>query len=256
MSSVIVNAQDTRDFKPYMRNAGLMKKGDVRYSLLTNGEYGLSDNLTLNLHPVWIFMAPSVSLKWNLRKSDKHTLSIINGISSPTPAMRLFATSGTGGLISPEFEIPVMISVKNGIMATGKIGDNHLISGEFAIEFALFNSNLEPGSSIDLPIISPRNFVYYKNVGVDFALAAEGIVAGKLDYYSKVQVFIFPVDDKGYKEEYLDTGRFFGEWTGLLFWNTGKSFKIGAGTRLCYGDYPFGTQWHLLPKLDFVKYVW
>lgn len=251
-----LRAQESDHSKFYMHHAGLMEKGDYRYSLFTNGEYGLSDKLTLSVHPVWVFMAPTVSLKWNLKNTEKSTLSFIHGISSPTPAMRLFAMSGTGGLISPEFQIPVMLSVKNGIIATRKLGDKHMITGDIAVEFALFHSKLEPGSSIDLPIISPRNTVYYKNAGLDIGLAAEGVLTGKLDYFSRIQFFLFPFEDDTYREEYLETSKYFGELTTMFFIKTGASFKIGAGTRLCYGDYPFGTQWHLLPQLDFVKYVW
>jgi hypothetical protein len=251
-----IDAQDSSAVKTYIHNATLMGKGDIRYSIFSNGEYGLSDKLTMMVHPLWVFMAPSVTLKWNLKRSDHFTLSMIHGISSPTPAMRLFATSGTGGLISPEFDIPLMLSVRNGFIVTRKLDENHRISSEFSVEFALFHSKIEPGSSIDLPIISPRNAVYYKNVGFDFSLAAEGKLTGKLDYYTKGQIFLFPFEDKEYKEQYLETSRYFGEWTTMLFVNTGVSFKIGAGARLCYGDYPFGTQWHLLPQLDFLKYVW
>jgi hypothetical protein len=251
-----IDAQDSSAVKTYMHNATLMGKGDIRYSIFSNGEYGLSDKLTMIVHPLWVFLAPSVAFKWSLKSSDQFKISMTHGISSPTPAMRLFASSGTGGLISPEFDIPVMFSIKNGIIATGIFGQNHRVSGDFSVEFALFHSGIEPGSSIDLPIISPRNAVYYKNVGFDFGLAAEGKFIRNLDYYTKVRFFIFPFEDKEYKEEYLETSRYFGEWTTMLFVNTGASFKIGAGVRLCYGDYPFGTQWHLLPQLDFVKYVW
>jgi hypothetical protein len=255
MYSIGAFTQDVPVFKPYMHTGGLMKKKAVRYSLFSYAEYGLSEKATIVLHPVWTFMAPTVAIKWKVKQSDQLTVSMIQGISSPTPAMRLVAASGTGGLISPEFDIPMMISIRNGVVATRTLNSNHLISGEFAVEFALFNTGLQPGSTIDLPIISPRNAVYYKNAGFDLGLAAEGKLLNKFDYYSKVQLFLFPFEVERYKEEYDDSSIFFGEWTTMLFYSTGSSFKVGAGTRLCYGDYPFGTQWHLLPHLDFVKYI-
>ncbi len=250
-----ITAQESGNFKPYMNEAGLIKKGDVRYSLFTNAEYGLSDKVSVCFHPVWIFMAPAVAIKWNFMKSDQWALSTLHGISIPTPAMRLFSASGTGGLISPEFDIPWMFSIRNGIIATKVLKDKHHFSGQFVVEFALNNSKLEPGSSIDIPVISPRNAVYYKNVGFDFAVAADGKIYRRFDYFSKMQLFLFPFEDKEFTEEYRNTCKYFTEWTTMVFYNTGSSFKIGVGSRLSYGDYPFGSQWHLLPHFDFVKYI-
>ena len=245
--------QEISGFKTFGRSADLMEKGDVRYSLFSKAEYGLTDKMTLSIHPLWIFMAPSVDVKWQIKKSDKNAIAIVHGISSPTPVMKLVAAEGTGGLISPEFDIPFMLSVKNGLISTWHVGTIHRMSAELNVKVALFNSKLLPGSSIDLPVISPRNAVYYKNAGLNLGLVAEGVLLKKTDYYTGVQLFLFPFEDNEYKEEYPETGQYFGEWTTMIFYNTGTSFKIGAGTRLCYGDYPFGTQWHLLPQLDFVK---
>lgn len=29
----------------------------------------------------------------------------------------------------------------------------------------------------------------------------------------------------------------------------------GVGGLLCFGTYPFGTYWHLIPNLDFIVYI-
>jgi len=242
--------------KPYANESFLLSKGQYRYSLFTKAEYGLSDKITVRAHPLWIFFAPSVDIKWQLNSAGKKNISFIHGISCPTPAMNLFALKGTGGLISPEFDIPFMLSWRNGVIYSKELKKGHTITGELAIEFAIFNENLLPGSSIDLPVISPRNAVYYKNVGVDVSFVAEGKIIGKFDYYSKSQIFVFPSNNDRYALEYNETSRFFVESTVLIFWNLSKKCKLGFGGRLCFGDYPFGTQWHLLPMLDFVRYHW
>jgi len=59
-----------------------------------------------------------------------------------------------------------------------------------------------------------------------------------------------------YEKEYPENSTdFFMEINGGIFWNIVKSAKLGVTAKLCYGKYPFGTQWHLLPYLDFVKVV-
>jgi hypothetical protein len=71
----------------------------------------------------------------------------------------------------------------------------------------------------------------------------------------RLRHLFFPAKNDKYTNEYGETSRFFGEFSGLIFWNLSKKSKLGLGGRLCYGDYPFGTQWHLLPMIDFVRYV-
>lgn len=107
-----------------------------------------------------------------------------------------------------------------------------------------------------MPIISPRNTVFYKKLELNASLGAEGKIIGKFDYYSKAQLFVFPLKNTDYQREYGTTSKFFSEINGLIFWNTSKTCKLGIGGKLCYGDYPFGEQWHLLPFIDFVKYIW
>lgn len=253
--SRMVFTQPDYSFKQFGNTAEQPLKKQWRYSLFSNAEYGISDKVSLRAHPVWFFVAPSAEVKWQWMGSEKRNIAFVHGITCPTPVMNIFAMSGTGGLISPEFKIPVMFSIKNGIISTWRLNDRHKITAEALIKFAVLNSKLQPGSSIDLPVISPRNAVYYKNVGLEAALTNEGVFTGRFDYYSRLQAYLFPAGKKIYKEEYGSTSRFFGEYTAMVGWNISDKFKLGAGGRLCYGEYPFGTQWHLLPMLDFVRYV-
>lgn len=248
-------AQSDIPFRNYAYTSDIMPKGHFRYSLFSNTEYGLTDNITIAAHPLWLFLSPSVEARWELLQKNNYAVSVYHGIVCPTPILSLVSRKGTGGFISPEFEIPFMLSLRNGVLSTYNLAPEQRLTGEFEFEFALFNDALEPGSSIDLPIISPRNAVYYKNAGLNLALGMEGKIRGKFDYYSKAEVFLFPFKDEEYKVEYGNTSSYFGEMTGLAFWNIARKFKLGFGGRLSYGDYPFGTQWHLLPMLDFVKYV-
>lgn len=240
----------------YSKSANLLPKGDFRYSLFGQTEVGLSDKLTLSAHPIMLFLSPSIDLKYYIMKDKDYSVSLIHGVNCPTLLLNLVKSKGTGGFISPEFEIPFMLSIRNGIIATYKYTANHRLTGMIMFEFALFNSSLEPGTSIDLPIISPRSAVYDKNAGFDFALSTEGKIWSTFDYACKAEQFLFPFENTKYDSEYdKGTNQYFTELSGLVFWNITPSFKLGAGARLSYGNYPFGEQWHLLPILDFVKYV-
>ncbi|MEI6091058.1 MAG: hypothetical protein WCR42_11440 [bacterium] len=255
-SSVLSFSKDNENFINYSKSANVLPKGDFRYSLFGQTEVGLSNKLTISAHPIMLFVSPSIDLKYNFMKNEKYSISTIHGATCPTLLLNLVKTKGTGGFISPEFEIPFMLSIRNGIIGTYKYAPNHILSGSFVFEFALFNSSLDPGTSIDIPLISPRSAVYYRNAGFDLALSAEGKICNKFDYAGKAELFLFPFSNERYNSEYdKTTNSLFSEFSGMIFWNINKSIKLGAGARLCYGYYPYGEQWHLLPLLDFVKYV-
>ena len=103
-----------------------------------------------------MFLSPSVSIKYNFYNQGKFSISSMHGINYPAPLMNLVKNKGTGGFISPEYEIPWLLSVYNSVAATYLIGGNQILTGELGLEFALNNSKLSPGTSVDLPVILPR----------------------------------------------------------------------------------------------------
>jgi hypothetical protein len=50
-------------------------------------------------------------------------------------------------------------------------------------------------------------------------------------------------------------GRFAFEQKGLLVWSKSKKFRLLVGYKLIAGEYPFGSQAHLLPALD-LQFGW
>ena len=46
------------------------------------------------------------------------------------------------------------------------------------------------------------------------------------------------------------------EHKGLVIWNKSNRVQLCIGYKACYGEYPFGTQWHLLAPLLDVQWGW
>ena len=231
-------------------------EGTLKYSIFGQTTYGISDAVEISAHPVIFFLSPSVDVKYTLMTSDQYSVAGVSGISYPTLLMRLVAAKGIGGFISPEFTIPHMFSVRSGVVATLPLGEQHFISGSVLFECALNNSSLEPGSSIDLPLIAPRDAIYYKNAGFTAAVASEGENSAIFDYHMKIELFLFPFPSKRYDNEYtLGQQDIFSETTGNILWKITETSRLSPGFKLTYGDYPFGGQWHLFPVIDFVKWI-
>jgi hypothetical protein len=98
--------------------------------------------------------------------------------------------------------------------------------------------------------------VYYNTAGFDLALATEGPVLSFLSYHCKSEIFLFPFVSQKYKDEYpLGQQKLFVDFSGTVVWHLAPTARLGTGCKLTYGDYPFGGQWHLMPTIDFVKWI-
>lgn len=252
----VLSQVDSNYFRFYGGSAYTLKPHYFKYSLIEESEYGISKNLSIVGHPIMLFLSPSLSLKYNLFKKNNLSISSIHGFNYPTLLMNMVKTKGTGGFISPEFSIPHLFSIRNSIISTIAFEEKLFLNGSIGIDIALNNSKLEPGTSIDLPIILPRSMVYYKNIGFILNIGVEGSLSRNFQFQCESEIFIFPIEDDKYDYEYQETSNsFFAEISSNVFWNITNTFSLGAGTRLCFGNYPFGSQWHLLPFIDFVKYI-
>jgi hypothetical protein len=202
--------------------------------------YGLTDRIEISAHPVMFWLMPQVKVKYRLSEKGVFTITSEHQLNYPTILLNILSRKGIGGMISPEFDFPQMISFYNGIIITRKIAANSSFTGKAGILFALRSGAIDKRSTIDLPVIYPRLATYYHspvlNPGIDFRGNIFSSIGGQLS----VECFVIPGG----------TENFFLENKGLLTWTLKTKWQFQAGYRLCYGTYPYGTQWHLLPAFE------
>jgi hypothetical protein len=211
--------------------------------LFTVSRYGITDKLELSAHPLMFFLMPQVKLKAGWGEYSGFRLATEHGILYPTVFMRLVSTKGTGGLISPEFTIPQMFAIYNRFLVSYGPFRNAIITGHAGIAFSVKFGSLDPASTIDLPVIYPRLAVFYNQPEFDAGIDFRGKFVPRLGWLFNVENFIVC----GTPENY------FMENKGVLSYTSVKeSLRIEAGYKLCFGRYPAGPQWHLLPVIDLV----
>lgn len=254
LKNISIYAEDNFRFSD--NNAGLPDKNDYYISLFTFSEYSLNDKYSISLHPLTIFVAPSAELKYNFYSDNEFKISTLHSISYPSFLMSLVKNSGTGGFISPEFDIPTMFSISNGVISTLKIDEINYLSAMLKIEFALNNSSLNPATSIDIPVVFPRMAVLYKNLNLNLTIITENQINKHFNFDGSISIFMFPLSDNNIDFEYPEHSniRYFTELNTNLVWKAAKSVNIIGGIKLCYGEYPFGEKWHLLPNLNLIIY--
>ena len=211
--------------------------------LFTASRYGISKNLEISAHPLMFFLMPQVKVKIGWGEYSGFRLATEHGIFYPTMFMRLVATEGTGGLISPEFDIPQMFAVSNRFLASYRPFKKAILTAHAGIAFSVKFGPLNPQSTIDLPVIYPRLAVFYNQPEFDAGLDFRGQFIPRLGWLFNVENFIVCGTENDY----------FLENKGVLAYTSKKeTLRIEAGYKLCFGKYPAGPQWHLLPVIDLV----
>ena len=217
-----------------------LPKGNFEIGLFQPLQYGLSENIEISTHPVLMFFIPNLAVQkrhpsWaSLGLASRHSLVI------PTPLLKMVTKKGVGGFISPEFDIPFMIALKNEIQLKRTLNDSWALSGTAGLTLAYCSKKLDKRTTIDLPVVFPRLGVFYNGYGVDFRLGFAGTPLQRLYLLTDLSVLLLP----GMEEDFAF------EHKSLLTWALSNRTDIQIGYKLICGEYPFGVQWHLLPLLD------
>ncbi|MFZ4522078.1 MAG: hypothetical protein ACOYNC_10245 [Bacteroidales bacterium] len=211
--------------------------------LLTAGRYGITDRIEISAHPLMFLLMPQVKVKVGWGNFSGFRFATEHGLFYPTQFMRLVATEGTGGLISPEFTIPQMLAISNRLLVSIVPFKKAILTGHAGISFALKSGPLDRRTTIDLPVIYPRFAVFYNEPEFDAGIDFRGQLIPRLGWLFNIENFIVCGTEENY----------FLENKGVLAYTSKKeTLRIEAGYKLCFGRYPSGPQWHLLPVLDLV----
>lgn len=227
-------------------SAYLLPKGRLEIGLFQPLRYGLSQSLELSTHPLVFILMPNLSLKWLHNSLGGFTLATRHCITYPSPLLRNLAREGIGGLISPEFDIPDMVSLYNEVLLSRNLTDQHLFTGKLGIALAKKFGDLDERTTIDLPIVFPRLAVFYHDYSFRFGFDVQGKLFKRWNYLLDADLFYIPKSDENMAFEHK----------GLVLWTKSLRFQLCVGYKLTYGEYPFGTQWHLLPFLFDLQWSW
>jgi hypothetical protein len=244
VSTTCLLAQEKSDTNNWSGGTALTlpaKRLELKLSELSS--YGITDKVEISARPLLFWLMPQVKVKISLAEKNGYIFASEHQLNYPTMFLNLVSRKGIGGLISPEFNFPGMISLYNGIVVSHKISDKYLLTGKAGFLFAIGSGSVVDRSTMDFPLLYPRFDVYYHHLvlmpGIDF----RGKINKSFGFKLNAESFIIP----GTSEN------FFFENRGYLTLTRKTRLQLQAGYLLCYGKYPFGTQWHLLPALEIVK---
>ena len=216
----------------------------VELGLFQPLRYGQSENIEWSTHPIYFFIIPNLNIKWFHDSYENVAIASRYSVYYPTILLRTIAREGTGGIISPEFNIPQMIGFNGEALFSKYIHENTLLTAKLGLAFGIKFGGLDDRTTIDLPLVYNRLAIFYHGYQLRGGLDLDGHLYKRWYYSLDMDYFYTPN---------VDHNKAF-EHKGLLIWQKSKQTRITVGYKLVYGEYPFGSQWHLfIPLLDIQK---
>ena len=233
------------------KSATVLPNGRHEIGLFSPFRMGLKNASEISVNK--FLLMPSISFKSEISQSGVWEKAYRLQFTYPTLAMR-WLQSPLGmklgepdkfALISPEFTIPQMLSFYGEIIGSKNLPGDGIITLYGGAGFALGANKLENRATIDLPGFYPRLSVFYN--GVVLKTGSEYLHQfGKYwSYIIDYDMFIMPNSN----------GRYAFEHRGLIVWTKNEKFRSLFGYKLFAGEYPFGSQAHLIPMLD-LQFGW
>lgn len=228
--------------------ANTLPKGRWEYGLFQPIRRGLSGDREISFYKLTAILMPGATIKQQWRQRYQWTLSTTHSLYYPTPLLTMLAKEGIGGMISPEFDIPKMVSFWNMALASKQLDKNRILTFKAGGAVAFGGEDLTEGSTIDLPLIYHRLAVYYNGWLMRFGVDINGRMSRKWTYLVDGDLFLIP----GMK------GSLALEHKSMITWEKSARFHLSLGYKFIFGEYPDGypkdktTRIHILPLIDFI----
>ena len=213
-----------------------LPKGQWETGLFQPVRYGLNDDQDIVLHPFFALKLPNLVFKKTWTEKNSWTIASRHGFYYPTPLLQSITGAGKFKIVAPQFEFPTLIGLTNEILATRSVGTGQL-PGKAGLLLGLGGGDLDPLSTIDIPLVYPRLAVYYNGWGLRLGSDYVAPIKGRWSGFVDGDVFLYPGSSSA----------LFFETKVLLIWTKSSRLRLMVGYKLTYGKYPFGSHWQILP---------
>ena len=226
--------------------AHTIPKGRWEIGLFQPVRWGQGEDKEVSFFKLTVLLMPGATVKQRWGQCNNWTISTSHSLYYPTPLLKTMAKDGIGGMISPEFKIPHLLSLWNMVLASKPLPQNKILTTKVGFTLAFGGTDLSKESTIDLPLVYHRLAVYYNGWLLRFGSDLNGQIGEKWSYLIDGDYILIP-GMKGY---------FTLEHKGMLSWKKSSAFLISIGYKLIYGLYPDGypnnniTRFHVIPLLD------
>ena len=233
------------------QSAYLLEKNRKEISIFKPFKYGFENGSEISVNK--FLLMPSASIKQEVSSYRGWKMARSFRLEYPTPGLRWLQSPlgkemgdpNMGALISPQFSIPHMFSFHASAIGSKGNPDTGQLSLSSGFGLAVNGKKLSDDATIDLPIIYPRLSVYYNDLIINFGGEYLRKISRSFHYLINYEMFLMPGG----------RGRYAFEQQGSLIWQVSSKSRLSFGYKLIAGEYPFGSQAHILPTFD-IQFGW
>jgi len=223
-------------------SAYIVEKGRWELGLFQPLRYGYTNTSEFSIYPGWFFLMPNIEIKESQMSVWGFTTASQYRLIYPTPLLNVLSRKGIGGVIAPEHKIPTMFSFTGTLIGSKKIGRFDLtLSGGLDIGIVL--GELNPLSTIDLPLVYHRLGVFYNGWGMHSGFDIQTAISRRIEVLLDSDILFLP----GLDGEYSLENKF------LISWNKSNNFRIMMGYKVVLGEFPYGEDIRILPYLPVLE---
>jgi len=228
--------------------ARVLPQGRAEVGVFAPLRYGLRNRIELSVHPAWFVVSPNAGVKIAWGASRGVAVASQHGLLYPTPLMRLLSREGAGGVVPSDVRYPHVLASAHHLLATAPIAD-HLLTiragGRLAWNLTAFDGP-RFWSEVEWHLVWPRAAAWFTGWSADAGLAAEGPVVKGFRYRLELDRFFMP----GLRGDWA------WEWAGIAEWRASERFRVRAGVKWSYAEFPYGTRVSIpLPIVD-ASWAW
>lgn len=202
---------------------------------------GLNEKNELRSNALLFPVLPNAGIKHLISTNKGVIISSLHSISIPSVFLNVMSFKGIGGLISPQYSFPFILTLSNSLLVTKRISSSYL-TAEAGFSFAIRGKKPDYRSSIDIPFIYQRMAYYYEGTAIKAGLSYKGKITGSFNFEESAKLIVIT----------RKSDNLFIENSGSVLWSSKGSLRLKGGYLLSWGRYPFGDHLQMWPAIDII----
>lgn len=232
-------AAQARSTRWSIGTADTLPRGRLETGLFSPLRYGAVEGFEVSSHPLLCALMPNFGIKVGVLDAGEWSAAMRHAVHYPTPLLRLLAREGTGGILPSTAAVPHIIGLNSDMLASYAPSARQVVTAKLGLLLAArFGESEMP--TLDIPLVFPRTAAYHNDVTIVGGLDFDSQLVGGLWLLIDLDLFIMPWDQGLYALEHAL----------MLTYRAGHGLALHLGYKMVFGEYPFGTQLHMLPLLD------
>ena len=235
-------------------SAYLMPKKRWEIGLFQPFRHALSEKIEYSIHPLWFSVMPNIAFKRAQYNVTGYKTAAQLKLFYPTPLLNILARRGIGGLIDPNITMPPMLGITGtGIVSRKIFGLNTTFNA--GLDLGITMGELDRRSSIALPLVYLRLFVFYNGWGLHTGVDLQANLSDKVKLHLDIDLRLLPGIFKDHPQNFFTmlSGENVLEHKLLLISDRSQSFRVLTGYKLVMGQYPYGHDMRLLPYIPLLE---